>query len=216
MQTECMRDSVCRWVGVFVCVRKEDKVEGKRNEENEDEYREKGKYRRGKGKERWRIVNKSGRRELRESENEKRNMREEQRPPSSCPVGRMRFTVEDVNDDGRRVDVVWYARVVARVDALGSFDDERTGGSVADDFDAGRSLVVDHALVLVPENEIGRHAALPQVARQLQRAPTLDVLLGTTVDLGMSLCFHFKAQANSNGDEEMMRRLRNNSHKWAK
>lgn len=75
------------------------------------------------------------------------------------------FTVENVNDDGRRVDIVGHARVVSRVDALCPFDDERAGRCVADDFDAGRSLVVDHALVLIPEDKIRCYAALPQVAR---------------------------------------------------
>lgn len=97
-------------------------------------------------------------------------------------------TVEDVDDDGGWIDVVGHARVIARVDALRLLDDERARDGVADDFDAVGPFVVDHPLVLVPKDEIRRHAALPQVTRQLQRAPALDVLLRPTVDLSVSLC----------------------------
>ena len=74
------------------------------------------------------------------------------------------------------------------MDALRLLDDERARDGVADDFDAVGPFVVDHPLVLVPKDEIRRHAALPQVARQLQRAPALDVLLRSTVDLSVGLC----------------------------
>ena len=111
------------------------------------------------------------------------------------------LTIEDVNDDGRRIDIVRDARVVSRVDALGPFDDERAGRCVADDFDTGRSLVVDHALVLIPEYEIGSYATLPQVARQFQCAPALDVFLRAAVDLGVSLCKSRCQKKNKTGDE---------------
>lgn len=75
------------------------------------------------------------------------------------------LTVENVNDDRRWVDIVRNARIVARVYTLSPFDDERAGRSVADDFDAGRSFIVDHPFVLVPEDKVGRHATLPQMTR---------------------------------------------------
>ena len=73
-------------------------------------------------------------------------------------------TVKDVDDDGRGVDVVGYARVVARVDALGPLNDERARSGVTHHFYTGCSFVVDHPFVLVPEDKVGSHAALPQVA----------------------------------------------------
>lgn len=98
------------------------------------------------------------------------------------------ITVEDVHDDARRVHVVRHARVVAGVDALRPLDDERARRGVAHHLHPRRALVVDHALVLVPEHEVRRHAALAQVAREPQRAPALHVLLRAALDLRVRLC----------------------------
>ena len=99
-----------------------------------------------------------------------------------------RITVEDVHDDRGWIHVVRHARVVAGVDALRPFDDERRRGSVAHHLHPRRSLVVDHPIVLVPEHEIGSNAALAQVARQPQRAPALHVLLRAAFDLSVRFC----------------------------
>ncbi len=93
------------------------------------------------------------------------------------------------------------------MDALGPSNDERAGCAIADDFDAGRSLVVDHTLVLVPEDEVRGHAALSQVARQLQRTPALDVLLRAAVDFSVRLCIYLTISVEIKCKEKLNARV---------
>lgn len=78
-------------------------------------------------------------------------------------------------ESGGRLRVVGHAAVVARVCALRRRDDQRRAGAalVRADVDAAVGVVVDHAIVVVPEHKQRRLGALLQHARQLQRAARL-------------------------------------------
>lgn len=88
------------------------------------------------------------------------------------------LTIEHVHESGGGLRVVGHAAVVARVCALRRRDDQRRADAalVCADVDAAVCVVVDHAIVVVPEHKQRRLGALPQHARQLQRAARLQIL----------------------------------------
>ena len=82
------------------------------------------------------------------------------------------------------------AGVVAGVVPGGPSDEEgaRLGGQVRGDVDTPVQVVVDHPVVVVPEDVDRRVRALPQRAQQQQRRADPQELVRLPVDLGSRLC----------------------------
>lgn len=80
-----------------------------------------------------------------------------------------------MNIDAGRSRVGWHARVVTGVAFLRLGYDQHTTGAVVVDFNASLLVVVDHAVLVIPEQVHWRLGALSKCAHQFQRAAALNV-----------------------------------------
>jgi hypothetical protein len=86
--------------------------------------------------------------------------------------------------------VAGHARVVARVipARTRNVQDARLALQIGRDVHAPVRIVVDHPVVVVPEDVRGPLGTLQDHARELQDAAQLEVLLARAGDLGARLC----------------------------
>jgi len=97
------------------------------------------------------------------------------------------ITIENVNGNGGGPSIGGDTGVVARVGLVSLFNGEDALLSIPVDDHTTNIVIIDHPVIMVPENIDGRLRALPEHTHQLKCAPAPYMFVGLPQDLRFCL-----------------------------